>query len=347
MESKFYDGTKLLSLKDKNGNTPEIYVSTTNRSAGKTTYFNRYLVKRFLNHGEKFCLLYRFNYEIEDVADKFFTDISRLFFKNDIMESKRKSDGIYHELTLNGIPCGYAVAINSADNVKKLSHLFSDSKRMLFDEFQPETGQYCPNEINKFQSIHMSIARGEGKQVRYLPVYMLSNFVTVLNPYYIAWDIADKIQIDTKFYKGNGVVIEQGFYETVAYEQLKSGFNQAFRDSEYTKFAGSKIYLNDKLSFIEKMSGKNRYVCTIIVNGKMYCIREYPDKGIIYCGTNYDESYPVCYCVETSDHKPNLLLLNQASPFLKTMRKFFDFGFFRFQNLECKSAVFKLLALTV
>ena len=33
----FYDGTKLLSLMDTNGNKPEIYMCTTNRSGGKTT----------------------------------------------------------------------------------------------------------------------------------------------------------------------------------------------------------------------------------------------------------------------------------------------------------------------
>lgn len=58
----FYDGTKLLSLMDTNGNKPEIYMCTTNRSGGKTTWFNRYCVKRFINYKEKFMLLYRFNY---------------------------------------------------------------------------------------------------------------------------------------------------------------------------------------------------------------------------------------------------------------------------------------------
>ena len=38
---QYYDGTKLLSMQDMNGNKPEIYISTSNRSAGKTTYFNR------------------------------------------------------------------------------------------------------------------------------------------------------------------------------------------------------------------------------------------------------------------------------------------------------------------
>lgn len=344
---KYYDGTKLLSLKDANGNKPEIYVSSTNRSAGKTTWFNRYFVKRFLNNGEKFLIEYRYQYELDDVADKFFMDIGRLFFQNDVMTAKRKADGIYYELELNGNPCGYAVAVNAADNIKKLSHLMSDTKRILFDEFQPETGKYCSNEINKFQSIHTSLARGNGEQVRYLPVYMISNFVTLMNPYYVAWDIADKLQADTKFYRGNGVVVEQGFYESAADAQKQSGFNAAFSGSDYSRFASEKIYLNDRLSFIEKMSGTNKYVCTIIVGGKQFSIREYPQHGIIYCSKSVDESFPVRYCVDTDDHNLNYILLAHSSDFLKVMRKFFDFGCFRFQDMQCKAAVFKLLALTV
>ena len=46
----YYDGTKLLSLKDIDGNQPEIYLCTTNRTGGKTTYFSRLLVNRFLKN---------------------------------------------------------------------------------------------------------------------------------------------------------------------------------------------------------------------------------------------------------------------------------------------------------
>ena len=54
---KYYDGTKLLSLSDVNGNKPELYFAVGNRSGGKTTYFNRLLVNRFKKRGEKFLLL--------------------------------------------------------------------------------------------------------------------------------------------------------------------------------------------------------------------------------------------------------------------------------------------------
>ena len=78
----YYDGTKLLSLNDINGNKPELYLCTTNRTGGKTTYFGRLLVNRFLDKGEKFALIYRFNYELDDCADKFFKDIGKLFFQD-------------------------------------------------------------------------------------------------------------------------------------------------------------------------------------------------------------------------------------------------------------------------
>ena len=170
---QYYDGTKLLSLKDRNGQVPEIYMCTTNRTGGKTTYFNRLVVKRFLEGKGKFAILYRFKYDLKDCADAFFKDIGSLFFPEYRMRSESRHDGTYYELfmykasesdTKNpGISCGYAIAINSADTIKKISHLFSDVNRMIFDEFQSESFNYCPDEVSKFISIHISIARGQGK----------------------------------------------------------------------------------------------------------------------------------------------------------------------------------------
>ena len=68
-KSTFYDGTKLLSMKDLNGETPEIFICETNRTGGKTTWFNRYCVKKFKAGHGKFMLVYRFNYELDDVAE--------------------------------------------------------------------------------------------------------------------------------------------------------------------------------------------------------------------------------------------------------------------------------------
>ena len=70
----YYNGTKLLSMKDLDGNTPEIFMVTSNRSAGKTTYFSRLILNKFIKKGEKFMLVYRFKEELEGCADKFFNN---------------------------------------------------------------------------------------------------------------------------------------------------------------------------------------------------------------------------------------------------------------------------------
>lgn len=343
-EAKYYDGAKLLSMKDLNGNTPEIYLCTTNRTGGKTTYFGRLCVNRFVKYKEKFCLVYRYNYELDDCADKFFKDLSHLFFNGAVMTSKRKASGIFHELYLDDEPCGYAVSLNSADQLKKYSHLFSDVQRMIFDEFQSETNHYCTDEIKKLLSVHTSIARGQGEQIRYVPLYMLSNPVSIINPYYVELGISERLRDDTKFLRGDGYVLEQGFVESASKAQKLSGFNRAFAKNEYVAYSAECVYLNDNVSFIEHPTGDSRYLATIKYNGANYAVREYGDSGIIYCDNHADLTYPLKITVTTDDHEVNYVMLKRNDFFLSNLRWYFEKGCFRFKDLKCKEAILHALS---
>lgn len=340
----YYDGTKLLSLSDINGNKPEIFICTSNRSAGKTTYFSRLCVNRFKKQKEKFALLYRFNYELDNCADKFFKDISSLFFPGDNMQSKRRRSGIFHELFLNDEPCGYAISINSSDQLKKYSHLFSDVQRIMFDEFQSESSHYCSDEVTKFISIHTTIARGQGKQSRYVPVYMVANPVSLLNPYYVQLDISNRLQANTKFLKGDGFVLEQGFNESASQAQAQSAFNRAFATNAYMAYSQQNVYLNDNKAFIEKLEGSNSYILTLKYKGEDYAIREYPEQGFLYCDNSADNSFPIKITVTTDDHNINYVMLRKNDMIIARLRYFFDKGCFRFKNLKCKDRLLKTIS---
>ncbi len=340
----YYDGTKLLSLTDINGNRPEIYMCTTNRTGGKTTYFGRLVVNRFLDKREKFGLLYRYNYELDDCAEKFFKDIGELFFNGYTMTSKKRAKGIYHELYLNGEPCGYAVSINSADQIKKNSHFFSDVKRLIFDEFQSESNTYCPNEIKKFISVHTSMARGQGEQNRYLPVYMLSNPVSIINPYYVELGISSRLTDETRFLRGDGFVLEQGFVDSAADAQKSSGFNKAFARNSYVAYSSESVYLNDNKAFVDRPQGVGRYMATLKYNGQTYGIREFAEAGVIYCDDRADETFPLKITVTTDDHELNYVMLKRNDLFLFNLRYYFERGCFRFKDLRCKEAVLKSLS---
>lgn len=352
MKSMYYDGTKLLSLSDINGNKPEIYICTSNRTGGKTTYFNRLVTNRFFRKKEKFMLLYRFNYELDGVADMFFKDIGGLFFPDYYMRSQKQAKGVYHDLYIcnrkisedSGVHCGYAVAINNADQIKKKSHLFSDTSIMLFDEFQSESEHYCPDEVQKFISIHTSVARGQGEMTRYLPVIMISNPVSLINPYYTQLKISHRLRSDTKFLKGNGFVLEQGWIKAASEAMNKSAFNQAFEDNKYLAYASQNVYLNDNYSFIESPEGKSKYIATIRYLDKDYALRTYPEHGIVYCDNKADITYPYKISVTTADHRINYVMLNNNDIFITGLRKYFNKGCFRFRNLECKEAAMALVS---
>ena len=329
---------------DLNGKKPEIYMCTTNRTGGKTTYFGRLCVNRFLDKGEKFGLIYRYNYELDDVADKFFKDLKGLFFPDKTMTAKKRAKGIFQELFINDKSCGYAIALNSSDSIKKYSHLFSDITRMIFDEFQSESNHYCTDEITKFLSIHTSIARGQGEQVRYVPVFMLANQVSIINPYYVAMGICNRLNTDTKFLRGDGYVLEQGFIESASDSQKESGFNRAFKENNYVAYSSENVYLNDNYSFIEKPTGKSRYICTLKYKGNDFGVKEFAESGFIYCDDKPDSTFPMKITVTTDDHSINYVMLKRNDFFLSNLRYLFERGCFRFKDMRCKEAILNALS---
>lgn len=357
MASKYYDGQKLLSLKDRNNRRPEIYICTSNRTAGKTTYFNKMLVDNFLKHGKKFCLLKRYATDLSrDVGNAFFKDIQTLFFNGYTLKCEPKNKGLFYELSIGktaqfqmdesykGESCGVVLALSLHEKYKPISHYFSDIDCILFDEFQSIDNRYLSNEITAFRSIHESVARGQGEQSRYVAVYLIGNPASSLNPYYVSMGITNQLTKRTKFLRGRGYVLEQGYNESAGNALKSSSFESAFEDDEYLKYASEGEYLLDSDAFITKMSGNGVYVASIKYNGKTYGVREYASQGIVYVDSNADMHYPVRLSVDVSDHDVNYIMLRHNGELIRQWRFLFEHGAMRFKNQSCKNAMIAVLS---
>ena len=347
-DTKYYDGQKLLSMKDINGLTPEIYICTSNRNAGKTTYFNRKMINDFKKKGWKFALIVRYQGDIPDCASAFWKDISCLFFPGDVLTQNERQNGKYAELFLNDVSCGYVIPINKPEKMKKVSNEFSDVKQMLFDEFMLESNMYLKDEPGLLFSIHTSIARGQHEQVRYVPLYMVGNTISILNPYYVQYGISRRLKSDTKFLRGDGFVLEQGFNESASNAQLQSGFSRAMSAGGNTKqvaYAAQGVYLNDNLAFIESPKGKSRYIVTMRYEGHDIGIRMYPELGILYADNKADMTFPNRVTVKSEDHNVNYVMLRTNSQLIFSLRWYFDRGCFRFKDLLCKDCILTALSL--
>lgn len=337
IEQSFYDGNKLLQLLDIDKNRPEIYIVSGNRTGGKTTYFNRKLVKDYLEKGMRFGVLVRDVTELESIADQFFKEVIKLFFPEHDYGMENAPFGKF--LMLDEQICGYAFSLKHADKIKKQSHLLSDCMHYVFDEFQAK--RYLKTEIVDFINIHTSIARGDGKQVRYCPVYMLSNKLSLLNPYFTALGISARLKKDTKFLRGRGWVMEQNYNETAYLQQQASGFIKAFAGVDD---GAQMVYLEERESFIERPSSNGRYICTVVFDGKSYGISEHMQEGIMYASKRYDPTFPYRFVVSSTDHDKNHVMLSRGDILIADMRTMFEHGAFRFSDVQTKAAVLQLLS---
>ena len=345
----FYNGSKLLSMLDIDGQKPAIYCVDGNRSDGKTTFFARKLVRDFKRHGKKFMLIKRYKYQIYKAHLTFFKLIGQYWFKGDNLTARKGENGMYMELFLNDKPCGYVVDLNSAEKLKEYSQFYCDTDQIFMDEFQ--CSEYVPDEITKFALIYSSTARGYNQPVRHVPVYMCCNHVSSLNPYYKAWKCGAIVDGMKKgFYRGKGVVIERDFNEAVSKLQKESAFKKAFADSDIMKHITENESFIDNFSFVEKLkTGKFDYICNIIVDGEMISlVRTYDIANVhYYFSESVNKNCKCNFTIFSNDHSIDTLLLSRNVDFLNSLKSQFDHGFVRFSSLEVKEKAFAFLSIMI
>ena len=345
VEQGYYNPLIILSKKDLDNEQPAIYMVSTNRSAGKTTSFLIYLLEYYKKTGRKFILMYRYQYELPS-AYEIFKDVLIIYPELGAATTTiPHARGLFYEIFLDEKSIGYAVYLGNPDALKKYSAIFVDVDNILMDEFQTETGKYLPKEIEKFQSLYMTIARGGGSQSRHVKVILLGNMVSIMNPWFIQFDIHKRLKDNTKFMRGNGWIAEFGFNETASKSIQNNPFFKAFKQENYMKYSTEKVYLHDSDTFIEQPKGRMKYLCTIIQDSVKYGVREYFDDGILYISHKPDNSCKQIITFKASDHNQNTMMLNHYSWIWKNIRDAFNNGYLRFDDMKTKSAIFDILSI--
>lgn len=350
---KYYRLDRLLSKKDINGNTPEIYIVSGNRTAGKTFAIKEFLLNDFLKHGSQFMLQFRKNFDLDACERSFMEDIQNLFPGYE-MTSESERRGAYKVLILtggkhpHGIECGFATYLNAYETIKKASSRFEKVANRFMDEFQSENGDYIDREISKYMSIHYSIARGFGKQSRYVREFLASNTFSKYNPYYLALGISERIEPGAKFVRGNGWVLEITNNENAMEEMLNSGFSKAFSNSNYIQSAAKNRHILDNESFVSKENTKGMmYWATIVFYNEE---ADSPDKIAVYLGVNKcfcsSKINPECRRIITFNprtHNEETVLTADNVSLLRYFRDFFDRGCMYFESGKIKKIILDIM----
>lgn len=340
----FYNGNKLLSLRDAAGRPPELYFCCGNRTAGKTYFFKRWFVRRFLARKEKFVIFVRFLDDIANAAPGFWADIGALEFGKHDMTQRPILHGKAAELLIDKKPCGYVIALNDPERIKRNSALFADAERGFLDEFMSENGKYVPNECVKFNSIRLSIARGgaRGVHARRVPVYLCSNNVTLFNPYFDYLRINTVIQNRTRYLRGDGWVLEQTF-NTFAADAIRDNFRTV--SSEELEYAAGNEYLLDTNTFVAKMPGAKTCLCRIKYNGKVYGVWGGINSCWYVSGKLKADNTRLLFALDPADHDETSVLITRSHEVFKRLKTAYNNGNVRFDSQGAKNAFIAALSI--
>lgn len=322
----FFDVAKIMSQTDRKGNKNIIHFVEGNRAVGKTFSIVKYVTNYYLKNKKQFIWLYRYQTELSNVAEKIYKDVTttvdretgKINFEEYEFYSISCSQGQYHKIFIRKKDSeekesviGYAIAINSAEKIKKQRAEFKFVDTIIFDEYVSEFNNYCPDEVNKFLSIITTVSSGDGKAYRPINVLMAGNSTDKYNPYYEALKLPEVIFNDsTKTYKGIGFVINFYYNEAIANEVQRNPILNAF-NTQYLNYAtGFKTYLNNNNALVcHKDISKANYVFNLLYKNEIYAVFAFGESlhitqnSVDFCKNTY------CFYVDDLNLSTKLLTI--------------------------------------
>jgi hypothetical protein len=300
-----------------------------NRGAGKTYGAKKLAIKKFLKDGSQFIYLRRYKTEFDDFKN-FFADIQHEF-PDHTLETKGKS------ILIDGQLAGYGISLSTALTKKSVSyHLV---KTIIFDEFVIDSKiiRYLSNEVGTFLEFYETVARMRD-DVR---VLFLSNAVSIVNPYFLYWNMKPKA--GKRFTKFGHMMVEFVKNEEFINAKYKTKFGQIIQGTKYGNYAVENVFLKDNDNFVESKPGNSKFQFSIEYGGHKYGFWTTKD-GLIYASSDIDPSFKLEYVVGIENHKPSMILVTSLNrhKWMKISHTAFENGYMRFENMQIKNQIIEM-----
>lgn len=301
------------------------------RGIGKTYGFKKFAINRFIKHGEQFIYLKRYKTDLKKI-DQFFKAISVEF--PDHKFSVRGWD-----LLIDGKVCGWVLPLSSWQSIK--SSEFPNVTTILYDEFLLESHSkqsYMQNEPSALLNLMDTVIRNRDNA----RVICMSNAVSVVNPFFLYFDIIPNISKRYNAY--DDVVVEIPDSIDFAEERQKTKFGRLIAKTEYGAFSLNNEFINDSQVFIDKRSKDSRFQFAIVYKGMTMGIWVDVDLGLMYLANEYDPSTKLIFALSTDDLEDNMMMITswRQNYYLKKMVSAFMNGYLRFDNQVLRNVGYEM-----
>jgi len=218
--------------------------------------------------GDQFMYVRRYKDELRMSRDTFFADIVHMFpqweFRHQGMEAQMSHVDEKGNKNREWITIGFFIPLSIAQSIKSVA--FPKVKVIIFDEFIIEKGksQYLPNEAKAFQNLYSTVDRWQDKT----RVLFLANSVSIMNPYFIEYDIKPQLG---KFVRSH-IDPETGIPFMVVHFAdsadftggvMKTRFGKFIEGTEFADFAVGNEFKDNGDNLIKEKTPQARYRYTL------------------------------------------------------------------------------------
>lgn len=254
------------------------------RGLGKTYGAQKMIIKKALRTGEQFMYVRRYREELQAAKETFFAAVTIEFpdyeFRVNgpraevtewIEQWPDETDGEFdkRKRAREWSIIGYFQALSVAQQIK--STAFPDVTTIVFDEFIIETGnqvQYLKDETSAFLNLYNTVDRNQDKT----RVIFLANSVSIMNPYFIKWDIMpDQLGEIGTLSKG---FIAYHFPSSAAFATsiYETRFGQFIAGTEYAAYAIGNEFRDAGEALIAQKTANARYRYTLETKNGVFSV---------------------------------------------------------------------------
>lgn len=233
------------------------------RGLGKTYGAKKLSISDAIKKDEQFIYLRRYKHELIDAKSGFFDDIIDAFPNYDFRVAgefgQYAPKGTENAKKRQWFNICIFVALSTTQFKK--SKPYPKVKKIIYDEFIIEKGviQYLPNEAIVLENYYSTVDRYQDKTI----VFFLANSVTIMNPYFLYYDImpTEGVEIITK--KDNYIVAHFPKSEQFSSEVAQTRFGKFIQDSEYADYAVGNKFGDNTNAMLDLKDPKARPMFTL------------------------------------------------------------------------------------
>jgi hypothetical protein len=323
-KSLYYDPNKLLSY-----NRILNFVIGA-RGIGKSYAWKKHPIQRFLKYGEQIIYVRRYKSELKKIAN-YFNDIATEFPDHEFKVKGR-------QLLIDGKLFGWAIPLSAWQSEK--SNAYPNVSTIIFDEFirEKDKSGYLPNDVEAFLNLMDTVFRTRDN----VRAVCLSNAVSVVNPYFLYFDLVPNIE--KRFNAYNDIVVEIPDSVDFSSERRKTRFGSLIDGTEYGEMSLDNEFTNDSDLFISRRGKESKHVFSVIFKGLKMGIWVDTNEGLMWLSSDFDPSSKNVFALSTDDLTENSMLMTgwRTNYYLKKMVSAFKNGYLRFDNQVIRTTGYEM-----